>query len=354
MAEALSGLIMGLVFGALIKVSRFCLTGLIRDIYLEKNRYNAVLVAVIIAVQGLIYHALVFAGLIRGTPYVPPFSLAAIALGSFLFGIGAVLASGCLTMALVKCGDGRLAGLLTLAAFLASAYLVSAGPLQMGTYRLLSFAVIRDPIGGGASFAPVLVCGAAVIILTALMVRHQRTNRVGQMSRGNRLNRKTPVGAYGRRLPMEAAYILIGIWMGVGFPVSDLNGRHYGFSIAMPCLSWVLKMAHPAAVIGGCNTYDQKIGWASFFVLGIIAGSLIAALKRGEFTLVMPTKKTAVKAVAGGALMGVGAMWGQGCLLANGLVATSQFLMKGWYALIFLTLGIWLAARLFIVRAYRS
>ena len=343
-AEALAGLATGLVFGALLKRSRFCLTGLIRDIYLEKKAYNAILILAVIFIQGLCYQVLVLTGLIRGLTFVTPFPLIAAALGSFLFGAGAVLSSGCLTMSLVKCGDGRVAGLLSLISFICVGYFVSAGPVNMATYKFMSAAILKSPRGGSVTICSLLLCAAAAAVLIGLMGRTAK----------RRTKKSSAVKALFEGWPAEKTSILIGLVMGAGFWISDIFGRHYGFAIAMPVLSWFIAIFHPAAVIGGCNIYDQQIGWGSFFVVGIIAGSFLMAVKRGEYAVILPTAKNAVKAVVGGALMGIGAILGQGCLLANGLVATSQLLVRGWYALIFLVLGIWASTRLFIVSAYKK
>lgn len=60
----ISGLFIGLLFGFLLKRGRFCPTGTIRDIYLEKKYYNAVLILAIIATEGVLYHLLVGSGVI--------------------------------------------------------------------------------------------------------------------------------------------------------------------------------------------------------------------------------------------------------------------------------------------------
>ena len=334
MIEAVSGLLTGIIFGAVLKKSRFCLMGLIRDIRLEKKRYNIALIASIIALEGLIYHSLVFAGLIRGTPYIAPFPALSVAAGSFLFGAGAVLAGGCLTMVLVKTGDGRLTGPITLITFIAAGAFVSAGPVNMLTYRFMSLTLAGDPALGRGTVWPILIRALVLAVCVSVMMKKLRAGK--RRLRGSR----------------EGYMLLIGLVMGAGFLISDLVGRHYGFAIAMPILSWVFKVIRPAAIIGGCNVYDQKIGWGSFLVAGIVIGSLITSLIRREWNLVIPPAKTALKAALGGLLMGVGAILAQGCLLANGLVATAQGLLKGWYALVFLTIGIWTASRLLYGRLY--
>lgn len=49
--------------------------------------------------------------------------------------------------------------------------------------------------------------------------------------------------------------------------------------------------------------------------------------------------------------MGIGAVWGQGCLIGNGLVGTAQFSLKSWWALLFIVIGIWSSAYIFLARS---
>lgn len=89
------------------------------------------------------------------------------------------------------------------------------------------------------------------------------------------------------------------------------------------------------------------IGWSKMFILGIIIGSFLTTFLSEEFSLVKVNFKTLIKSIAGGLLMGFGAVWATGCLIGNGLVGTAQLSVKSWYALIFLIIGIWLAPAYF-------
>lgn len=51
--------------------------------------------------------------------------------------------------------------------------------------------------------------------------------------------------------------------------------------------------------------------------------------------------------------MGIGATWGQGCIIGNGLVGTAQLSLKAWYATIFLVLGVWVSSRVFLLKNYK-
>ena len=335
-----------------MKRSRFCITGLVRDIYLQKKTYNLVIICGIIAVQAVIYYAMGHAGLIRIPSYLPPFSLLAVGAGSLLFGFGAVLANGCLSATLVKCGDGRLMGWIILAVFMIVGYFMSAGTGRHLTRFVRSFFVVSDDLVLRRSIWAVPLWGAIFVIVCVLMWRHARTHRPAfQM----------PARYTGLRhllcekiWTQEAAALCIGILAGVTYLACEPFGRRNSFSIATPILSWLYTPLKPVEIIGGCNPFDTVIGWGSFFVLGIIIGSFVTAKISGEFAVVRPAKSIVVKGIIGGVLMGIGAVWGLGCYISNGLVGTAQLSVKSWYALVFLILGNWLATRIFIAPQMRD
>lgn len=83
-------------------------------------------------------------------------------------------------------------------------------------------------------------------------------------------------------------------------------------------------------------------------VLGVIVGSLLTSILRKEFHVVLPGKIQIIKTVIGSSMMAFGALVAGGCIVGNGLVGTSQFSIKSWLALIFIAMGIWLAAYIFL------
>ena len=83
-------------------------------------------------------------------------------------------------------------------------------------------------------------------------------------------------------------------------------------------------------------------------VLGLLVGAFYAAKASGEFRLRVPSAEQAVRSVIGGVLMGVGASAAGGCTVGNGMVQTSLFSYQGWVALLFIAIGIWAAAKLWL------
>ena len=112
-----AGLIPGFLFGFLLKRSRMCLAGGLRDVYMEKRRSGLISMLLIIFTQSVVYFSLIRAGVLA-MPEPKAFPLAATVIGGLLFGLGALIANGCITTTLVKVGDGRLAGFMSLFSFM--------------------------------------------------------------------------------------------------------------------------------------------------------------------------------------------------------------------------------------------
>lgn len=212
---------------------------------------------------------------------------------------------------------------------MASAYLFAAGPAIGISKAARGIALADDMLGIRTTIIPVVIFAAAALSMIVIMIK-----------KGNsRLTRNS---------------VILGMLLGLAFFVSEQTGRHFGVAISTPIMSWIYAITKPLETCGGCNPYDEHIGWGSMFVLGMIIGSFISAKSSGEFKIIKPKKKELVRGVPGAVLMGFGAMWGLGCLLGNGIVGTAQISLKSWYALPFLTAGIWTSARIFLIPMMRD
>jgi len=114
--------ITGISFGFILQKSRFCFASSMRDPYLtgSTSLTKAVLIAFAITTIGFTaikYGAYMNNLPIPGQSYVAPISFATV-VGSFLFGIGMVIAGGCATGTLMRVGEGFLLQLIVLFAFI--------------------------------------------------------------------------------------------------------------------------------------------------------------------------------------------------------------------------------------------
>lgn len=331
----ISGLIIGIIFGFLLKRGRFCPTGTIRDVRLEGHTYNLILILALIATEGLLYYAMISAGLVP-MPKLKGFPLISVMLGSFIFGFGAVLTNGCITSSLVKTGDGRLTGIVSVITFTLGAAFAKQGALKPVTQALASQLLIADTLH--KNLPALAIFGVIAIPLYIVMFRHYKTHK---------LKFSLPKRYSGLRhlvcekiWPKEIIVVLCGVLMAAGFYFSNRAGRNGGFGITTPLISWLNVIVN--------NNYG--LNWASTLVAGTILGSFITTLISGEFALVGTNAVTIVKTMIGSILMGVGAVWAQGCLIGNGLVGTAQLSVRAWTGLLFITFGIWTATHVILMR----
>lgn len=91
----ISGLLLGIALGFVFQRGRFCVIGAFRDVWLSRSTRWLTAFLLAILVQAVIVQGLLSANLIKAN--VPPVVWAAVIGGSFLFGIGIVLAGGCAT-----------------------------------------------------------------------------------------------------------------------------------------------------------------------------------------------------------------------------------------------------------------
>lgn len=328
-------IIIGFLLGFMLKRARFCFTGTLRDIYLEHRFENIWIFLTMIFVQAIIYFTLVNFDFIPA-PEADSFSLFNVALGSLLFGFGAVVANGCCGIALVKLGDGRLTGWMTFFGFVLTAAASKQGMIHPISERLSDIAVVETPAATDwFSFSPIIIAMIGTAIAIGRMYKKKK-------------ERPTPVTLppeysgfrhlfFEKIWSKEAVAILIGLLAGIAWLSSNVAGRNGGFGITTPMISWLnLWIGHEA-----------DINWTSYFIVGVVVGSLIATWGSQEFSFKGTNGKNLIRAFGGGALMGVGAIWAKGCIIGNGLVGTATLSLKAWWGLLFIVIGVWSGARLF-------
>ena len=286
------GAAIGLCFGALAQVTRFCLRRALVGPLAERADARAVwamaLVVAVIGTQGAVALGLVsFEGHRFAAGSVPVLGLV---LGGLLFGLGTVLARGCLSRLTVLSATGNLRAMVAIvvAALAAQATLQGAlAPLRM------SLGAVVVPLGAlpGAAWlwAAVIAAAALLIVLRA-----------------------------GARWPGLLGGALIGAlvplaWVGTGFVLYDAFDP-----IALEGLGFTGPWAE--ALFWGVAAQVTSVGFGGGLVGGVLAGALIAALGTGRFRLEsFESAGQMGRSLGGAALMGVGGVLAGGCSVGAGL-----------------------------------
>ena len=334
----ISGLIVGVLLGFVMQRTRFCLAGGFRDMYVQKSNkmFYALLVAITVQSIGLLI--LTSFGAIKVPTHT--FPVVGTIIGSFIFGIGIVLAGGCATGTWYRAGEGLIGSWVALILYAVTSAITKTGVL------LPLMNVINRPTNVNASVSHstgipnwVLVLILTVITITLVV----RTLRKPKVMVPKLKQKHTGIRHYlfERRYHPFVAGIVVGLIALLAWPMSESTGRPYGLGITTPSANLINFL------VSGNSKF---IDWGVLLVLGIFVGSYIAARGSKEFKWRLPDKKTIRNSAFGGMLMGFGASVAGGCSIGNGLVETATMSWQGWIGLGSMIIGVWFMSYFIFVK----
>jgi uncharacterized membrane protein YedE/YeeE len=292
------GLALGLAFGALALLTRFCLrralVGPTEERASARGVWAMALAVAIFGTQGAV--ALGWVGFDAhrfNTAAVPVLGIAA---GGVLFGIGAVLARGCISRLTVLSGAGNLRALSALLVFAVTAHATLQGvfsPIRSGLASVtldLGVGVNLAALPGGA---PVW---AAMLSLGALALAWRSGAGAWLLSGG----------------ALIGALVVMG-WIGTGFVLYDEFDP-----VALESLSFTKPWAD--ALFWGVASTLIEPGFGVGLIGGVLFGAVVAALVSGRFAWEGFTSPAQMgRTLSGAALMGVGGVMAGGCTVGAGL-----------------------------------
>ena len=326
----ITGLLTGIVFGAVLQRGRFCVTGMLRDIFLNKTWRGFTALLILISVHAFGLTLLTGADVL--SPEIADFKPVAVIVGGFIFGLGIILSGGCASGTWYRSAEGLVGSWIALLFYGLSAAAMKSGPLAGANDWFKQWSLPVTTIHGALHISPWILV-AVLWVVTFLLWRHYRAKDAGSP--------KVDLGQawYAKPLNMNVAAIGVGIIGTVGFVLSAESGRNGGLGITTPT----------ADIVRWSATGDSaRMNWGTLLVIGLLVGAFIAAKTAGEFRVRVPDAQTATRAIWGGIMMGVGASLAGGCTVGNGMVETSLFSFQGWVALFFMALGVGAGARLWL------
>lgn len=333
----ISGLILGAALGWAMQRGRFCVTGMIRDIFLNRTwrGFNALLIVIAVHAVGLA--TLATTGIIA--PEYSDFAPIAVVLGGVLFGVGIVLAGGCASGTWYRSGEGLIGSWIALIFYAASAAAMKGGALSSLNEGLRLWTVPISTVHGSLGIS-VWWLVVPFVIGVAMLTRYFLSEEAKTPKMATLKPKKSGLAHILAEKPWHfyPTAAVIGVLGVIAWPLSAATGRNDGLGITSPS-SNLTKF-----LVGG----EQKIDWGVMLVLGLLVGAFFAAKASGEFRLRVPSSNQALRSVIGGVLMGVGASAAGGCTVGNGMVQTSLFTFQGWIGLLAIAIGIGIAARLWL------
>lgn len=331
--------LVGMALGAVAAQSHFCTLGALSDWlnFGDSGRLRAWALACAVAMAGVA--GLRAAGAIdietsfpayRSATFNPLRHLA----GGGLFGIGMVLASGCLSKTLVRLGAGNLKSLLVLAAAAFSAYVMIwheayarwfAPVLELAQQNLAGGSGLDQWLG-----VPALACAVPLAL-----------------SLGAWALADTPFRTSGGRVAAAAVIgvlVVLAWWLTGGAP-----GRAWlesaNFSELPPLRAAPQSLTFVAPLADGVHTLRAGLpigAWSlgQALVVGVVLGAFAHARVAGAWRLErFRHVADAVRHLAGGGLMGVGGVMAMGCSLGQGLTGVSVLALGSFLSLVGIVAG---------------
>ncbi len=335
MVSVISGIVLGFAGGYALQRGGFCMHSAFRSVVFEKDHsilraWILVLVINIPALLLLEQFGFVF-------PARAPFYYLAGAIGGLVFGIGMVMAGGCVSGTWYRAAKGMTGSLVALLGFVGGGLIATRGVLTPFRSWLFGFeaaiageeaSLFNLPAAVSDGFFPSfgLRWVIALIVLVPLVIFLIRAPKSS-----------FTLGWSWQRTGLVIGGIAILAWV-----FSTLEFRDYGLSIVQPtnAISTLLFFGE-----------SDGINWASWFLIGLVPGAFVAAWVGGDLKLRIPSASRLVQNLAGGVLMGVGANLAGGCNIGHGITGISVLSIGSIWATVATMGGVWVATWFVFARA---
>lgn len=348
------GLAIGLAMGAAGQASRFCVRGALADWYAlgSRGRMASWVLAVAVAMAGtqLLIGLQVFEAS-RTLAWSTRLLWASCALGGLMFGAGMVLAAGCPQRSLVKAGAGNLRAVVTLLVAAVSAQMALRGVFAQARASTVDTWAIDlsapQDLGhlAAAALGPVatpqtLRTGLLLLLLglmAAWLWRHRRSMRPVQW-----------LGSAVVGLLVPVAWWLTGSVGYLAEHPDTLEAAWVGTQSRRPeALSFTAPIAHGLDLLTFWTDQNTLLSFGVAVCLGVILGSAVSALLRGELKLEsFDNARELRNHLAGGVLMGVGGVTALGCSVGQGVTGLAMLSAGSFIAVAGIVAGALLVLRL--------
>jgi hypothetical protein len=353
-------LCLGLGAGFVMHRADFCLAGAFRDVFLFRSTFTLRMVGLAVLASMVAFESARWLGILPAYPF-PLLGEASVltAVGGLLFGVGMVLAGGCVVGTLYRVGAGSILSLVALAGLVVgSALYAEIHPWWSAVTRagqLLPAGITLPAMLGAepiALIAPVALVGAAVLY---------GLGRQGGWARAS--------PATGYLQPWKAAlllalmgllsYLLVGMPLGVTTSYAKLGAFAEQWlwperAAALPYFSAEpLRYSPPFSaevVSGGPGPRMDAIAAVQFpLIAGIILGGTLSAALASELRVYarVPARQY-VSALAGGLVMGLAARMAPACNVWHLLGGLPVLAAQSLLFVLGLVPGAWLGSRLLV------
>jgi uncharacterized membrane protein YedE/YeeE len=333
----LSGLTVGVLFGFILQRGQFCMNSAFRDTIFMKDftMFRAYLIALLIMVIG----ANILEDIGQITLGRQSFYPLANVIGGYVFGMGMVLAEGCGSGIIYRTGEGLLYAWMAVFCFFISVAATTEGilrPLLMflkSESSILSLsgkpnAALWELIGEGPAIKWSVISVFSVTLLFFIL-------------RGRPFIAKRREG-----LSWPLTGVLVGLMGVAAFWTSQFWGGGFarGLGFATPTgelFFTVITGDARSRFFPMFNVGPFRTTWAALYVIGVPLGSYISAKALKKFKWRVPAARQLVTIMAGGIMMGFGAVLAGGCNVGQALTGFATLSVGSIVATLAMIAGNW-------------
>lgn len=353
-----SGLLLGVAAGFFMHRSDYCVAGMFRDAFLFKNTFMLRVLFLQIVVTMVIFEMARLAGFLPLYPFplLGAPSLASV-IGGFVFGVGMVMAGGCVVGTLYKLGAGSIvSGAAFLGLIIGSGVYAEIHPFWAWVIKNTTIFHKDKTLPQVLDVSPMSLVG--IIVMSSLVLFFK-------WSKEKKWHRNVEVRGYLQ--PWKAAvflsiigllsYILVGMPLGVSTTYAKMAAMfesifsadhvsNVAFFQLIP-----LNISHPysgAVMKGGPGPLVDAI-WAIQFpvIFGIVFGSGLSAILLKEFSIhyKVPVGQL-IMALGGGVLLGISSRMTTGCNVWHLMGGLPIMAMQSILFLVGIIPGSWVGGRI--------
>lgn len=321
---ALAGII-GFVFGAIMQRTGFCTMGAVTDLLSvqDSTRLRQWFLAIAVSVAGVsVLRAFGWMDAASTVYLSAKFSPLSVLSGSFVFGIGMVLAAGCSSKTLVRAGEGNLKAVVVFMTLGLSAWMTLKGifgVLRVNTVDRITLSWNGSPDLAGLlqslsglqadGLVPALAAMVCVLFLLLAFVGRQR------------LNGSAALAGLGIGACCVAFYGLSGSLGFVPEHPDTLEAAYLGSASGrLEGLSFVAPYAQVMEWLVFFSDASRKANLGLVVVPAVVLGAAASAVLTGTFHWQgFSSVEELTHHLVGGVLMGVGGVTALGCTVGQGL-----------------------------------
>lgn len=346
---AICNLIIGLVLGNILYRGDFCIAGILRDQFLFRDRTLLRPLLLAIGLTLVFFTMARYTGLLPNTPpaVFGPSSLAGIA-GGWLFGLGMVLAGGCVISTLYKLGSGNLSHGIAFLGIIAGSVLYAKFQalfdLLHQSGRFTETTLLRQHWALGSELIEIslmlLTIGyfiywyrSGLLQVTAAAEAYLQPWKIAI---GLALLNLTAYLVNGWPLGISTAYLKIGLWLEkLLLPTRALEPN------------WFFQQNRLTIMPISGTVSDPYLLTELPFMAGIIGGAMMTALLLKEFRVYgLPPWRQGIAAFSGGVVMALGARLANGCNIKFMLGGLPLLSLEALLFVPGMILGAWVGAKL--------